>query len=416
MEKYLNEIDETTASNWLQLLIQFTEERDAAQHLAHFCEKIGANKPQIALGWLNQADIPKSLRMTLLFGVLQSAERDRAAALMREWIGGGVNLGAAARVVRYGKDVPEDLLRSLAEAALRVKDAGALGEVVPCIIGRRDTSFVDKFLLPAVKDLAEAKNWFWLQQMFPDEQEQQFLQALTRKQAKAILESLVGLPSIEYHAEAFLKPIARAYPSEVLNLFQQREAHQKAPDERYEAIPFSLHELHEPLAADAVLVIASMRAWHLTDSKLFQFKGGRLLALVFPTFSDAFGTALQTLVKKDRTAIDFVLSVLQNYEGQPALHETFKVIINVLPEQDERLTTIELALDATGVVSGEFGFVEAYQKKRRAVEPWLQDKRPRVRKFAERYIRSLDRAIAAEQRRAEADIELRRHQFDPDKE
>jgi hypothetical protein len=39
---------------------------------------------------------------------------------------------------------------------------------------------------------------------------------------------------------------------------------------------------------------------------------------------------------------------------------------------------------------------------------------PRVRKFAERYIRSLDRAIAAEQRRAEEGIEPRKHTFDPD--
>jgi hypothetical protein len=78
------------------------------------------------------------------------------------------------------------------------------------------------------------------------------------------------------------------------------------------------------------------------------------------------------------------------------------------------VSDIERALEATGVVSGEFGFVSAYQEKRRAIEPWLEDKRRRVRKFAERYIRSLDRAIAAEQRRAETDLELRKHQFDPD--
>ena len=416
MEKYLDEIDQTTADEWLTLLTQFSAERDAYQHLARFCEMIGINKPQIALAWSNNADIPQSLRIPLLFGILASSEHDRGVALIRQWIQDGTHLGSVARVVRYRKEVPEDLLRSLAEKALSIKDIQALEEIVPSLINRRESLFIDSLLLPAIRALAEAKSWFWLQQMFLDEQEQLFLQDLSENQAKAILESLVELPNIEYQAESFLKCIARAHPSEVLNLFQQREARPKDEGERYEAIPYDLHELHEPLAANPGLVINNIKTWYSADSTLFQFKGGRLLALVFPSFSEAFGIALQTLVKKDPTSVDFVLSVLQNYQGQSALHETFKTIVNLLPEQDERLSTIELALETTGVVSGEFGFVEAYQEKRRAVEPWLEDKRPRVRKFAKRYVRSLDRAIAAEQRRAEADIELRKHQFDPDAE
>jgi hypothetical protein len=68
-------------------------------------------------------------------------------------------------------------------------------------------------------------------------------------------------------------------------------------------------------------------------------------------------------------------------------------------------------LESTGVISGQFGFVEAYQRKKDEVSPWLKDPRPKVRAFAERYQRTLDRSIAAEQRRSETDYELRRREW-----
>jgi hypothetical protein len=82
--------------------------------------------------------------------------------------------------------------------------------------------------------------------------------------------------------------------------------------------------------------------------------------------------------------------------GIASTHDTFKTIVNLLPEGDKRLGTVESALMATGVTHGEFGLVETYAAKKSEVEPWISDIRPRVRKFAKRYLRSLERAIAAE--------------------
>ena len=49
---------------------------------------------------------------------------------------------------------------------------------------------------------------------------------------------------------------------------------------------------------------------------------------------------------------------------------------------DDRLGSVEVALLSTGVVSGEFGIVEAYRAKKDAVASWLEDLRPKVRTFA----------------------------------
>jgi hypothetical protein len=68
------------------------------------------------------------------------------------------------------------------------------------------------------------------------------------------------------------------------------------------------------------------------------------------------------------------------------------------------------------VVAGEFGLVEAYRTRKVQIETRLSDPRPQVRRFAERFIRRLEQSIAAEQRRAEEDKELRRLRYeDPEK-
>src|ERR1700756_4557183 len=81
-----------------------------------------------------------------------------------------------------------------------------------------------------------------------------------------------------------------------------------------------------------------------------------------------------------------------------------------------RLDIAEICLRSTGVVSGEFGFVEAYRTRKAQIETWLTDSRMQVRNFAKRFVRRLEQSIAAEQRRAEENKEMRRrHYEDPEK-
>jgi hypothetical protein len=89
-----------------------------------------------------------------------------------------------------------------------------------------------------------------------------------------------------------------------------------------------------------------------------------------------------------------------------------KEIIRRLPANDRLRQNVELVLQATGVISGEFGLVEAYRGKRDALVPWLSDADEKVRSFAQEYIASLDRQIAAEQRRSEEGLEMRKRRYD----
>ncbi|MGY8682909.1 hypothetical protein Q2941_34825 [Bradyrhizobium sp. UFLA05-153] len=112
--------------------------------------------------------------------------------------------------------------------------------------------------------------------------------------------------------------------------------------------------------------------------------------------------------------INFVLSLLRAYSGGTFLHDLCKSLIGVLPDGDKRIGQVQMILDSTGVVRGEFGMVQAYQRKKDEIQPWLSDSRPKVRAFAEAHIRALDREIASEQRRSEAEYELRRRDWPED--
>jgi hypothetical protein len=113
----------------------------------------------------------------------------------------------------------------------------------------------------------------------------------------------------------------------------------------------------------------------------------------------------------DREDVEFILKILNNYEGETFLHEILKEIIEALSSDDVLLDVIAGVLNSTGVVAGEFGFVEAYRRKKSELELWLTDPREKIRLFAERQLRSLDHQITAEQRSSEEELELRKRNY-----
>jgi hypothetical protein len=83
-------------------------------------------------------------------------------------------------------------------------------------------------------------------------------------------------------------------------------------------------------------------------------------------------------------------------------------LVAVLDIDDPLLRDVRIALGATGVMRGEFGHRDALISQQSGLDSWLADPREPVRRFAEDLRKSLDNALAAAQRSAEADIAMRR--------
>ncbi|CAN7222480.1 RelA/SpoT domain-containing protein [Bradyrhizobium sp. LjRoot220] len=419
VDTYVAELGEGNESPWLELVKSLSKERDSTYVLMQFLTKVGGQKPQIALRWLADTTLSEQrLIFALLDGLLSSSDQTEARALLDRWIDQGQNLLAASYALRSDKHFDPKLFTRLGAKIIAANEPVALNELVCCFLTKGSALLpveaIDSLLLPAIERLAVANNCWWIVQSGFDENAEKLLSSLNEEQANAILRNLVRAPQVDVHFEMVLLPIAKTFATSVLQFFKQRIDHgpQSSEGDRYEAVPFSLSELPKAYVGKEGTAATVIRAWYKVDDYLFQYHGGRLLALLSPTFSPDLASALQLLAYRDDAGIDFALAVLNNFEGEPPTHDTFKVIVNLLPKEDKRLGEIEQALMSTGVVHGEFGFVEAYRAKKTEIQPWLSDTRPRVKGFAEQYVRSLERAIGAGHRRAEQDLEMRKHRFE----
>lgn len=179
-------------------------------------------------------------------------------------------------------------------------------------------------------------------------------------------------------------------------------------EERFEAVPIEFHGLETVLSKDLQLAISKGLVWFAQDRELFRFRGGSLLSRAFPNCTPEFAAALAELVKAGGdTEADFSLAILQNYYGETSTDVVLKEIVSRFPNDDRKMGGVRISINSTGVVSGEFGLAEAWRGKKESLTQWLTDERHAVKAFAAKHIAELDRMIAPERRRVEAEREMR---------
>jgi hypothetical protein len=385
-----------------------------------FLKQLSARSPAIVLGYLAKSeDLLSPFLPAILDGLERSERQAEALVLMNRWVDEGRHLAELARHLRIMADARPDLTKKIADKALSIKDPVAIIESIAVVIEKQMASLVDDVFVPGIRHLTTIEDTRWINAVWFVTQLQPFLRSLSEEQSKPVLENLTLRKRMDHHDERALLAIATAHPRIVWLFFKDRIEGEKAKagGDRYEAVPFQLRELKSALARDPGLAIDVVRPWFTSGDNLFTYRGGKLLHNVFPTPTGDFEEGLIRLVRGgDTDDIGFVLSILHSYrEGGTCLHNVCKELIERLPADDKLVGEIETVLESTGVVMGEFGFVDAFQRKREEMEPWLSDPRQKVREFAEKYRRSLERRIASEQRRSESDHELRRREW-PDEE
>jgi len=417
--EYAASISRDNAEEWYEIveLCTAVKSNDLATfpNLGEFLKEVATRSPLITIGWLERSEqLSNRFLPPILDGLGRSAERARSLLLVSGWIDEGQHLPAIARYLRFAEDTPVDLVAKAGHRAIALGDEIAVIEIIAAIIVRGLDSLVESLFVPAVRLLTGLNDTLWVDATWFMPSLTPFLCGLSEQQCQVILDNLIARERVDFHAEAVLQRIAAKHPRPVWNFFKARMDREDCDDSgtRYEAVPYGMEELRKPLAKDAQLAIEMVRSWYSPGDHLFTYTGGRLLHDVFPQFTNEFEAALSKLVRSACTGdVDFVLSILRSYEGGQFLHGICKELIDVIPEGDERIHEVEIILDSTGVVSGQFGMVQAYKNKKGQVQDWLSDTRPKVRDFAERYQRHLERAIAAEQRRSETDYELRRRDW-----
>jgi hypothetical protein len=421
--EFVAEVNETNTEQWFAIIQRCaqTESDDLATFpvFGQFLQKLSQAKPHLVLGFIDRIEGRLAGFLgVMLGGLAQSDRRADLDAKIREWLAAEKHLVAIAHYVQFAPEFDSDLLREVLALGIERKDDAVL-QTVMSAFGRRyadaPEGLIDAVLLPALDYFTERRDARWINLVWFLPEARSPLRALTATQTEAVLKNLLHMRRIESHAERALALIAKGHPERVFDFFGERFAYapSRGDEDGYEEIPFRFFVLNQCFASIAGHAVARVRPSFASDDPMFQFSGGRLLASSFPEFSAAFSGALLRYVQTgDREDIEFVIRVMSSYHGEPFLNGTCKAVVQALPTGDPLLGSVEIILQSTGVVAGEFGFVEAYTRKKQEVADWLTDTDAHVRAFAESYVRLLDRRIAAEQRRSEENIEMRKRMYD----
>jgi hypothetical protein len=426
--EYANAIDATNFPEWQTRIIRYaqTQSTDLATFpvFYEFLAAFARAAPALAYELLrrNTAAISRFL-IPLLSGLWDGPERSSVRAQILSWAddakaGRPSYLFASTRMFLSTQTLDADLLRHLFDTAMELSDLETLREMINVAITKYasdGSDLINSLLLPALDYLTHHGDASWIFNAWYRPEARALFATLDAKARHAILQNLLVLPKIDYHAEELLSVMAARWPSEVLDLLigrLNREVRANDWDREFEAVPFEFHKLHEPLSAIAAEAVDKIRTRFESDPDLFEFRGARLLRNIFPQSTAEFEAALLRLIRNgEESDREFVLGVLKNYQGEAFVRRLCKEIVRVTDSNSSLRRSVVIALQTTGVVSGEFGMSEAYARKREELLDWLDDPDEKVRHFAERYVADLETMSVAERRRAEEEITLRKHRY-----
>jgi ppGpp synthetase/RelA/SpoT-type nucleotidyltranferase len=422
-DRYIEEVNEANENDLFDLISRCaaTKSDDLATFPAfgHFISKLAERKPEIADRFLAKAsDHLRNFLAGFLNGLAVSDRRDIYERVLESELDSARNLEGVARHLRTSGLANPDFASRLLKRAI---DQGEAVAVIECLLFALEhyeperIADPDTFVRDALTFLNDRKDPRWVSQAWFLQKATKFYEELTPDTTAQILQNLQYLREVNYRAERILVRLAERHLPAVWDYFGARLTRETAEGEaeRFEAVPFRFNGLEKELSKDPRLAISKGLSWFARDQNLFRFRGGRLLSSAFPDCAPPFAAALAELVKTGgETEADFALSILQNYRGENSTHVVLKEVVSRFADDAGKMTRVRISIDATGLVSGDFGFAVAWRAKKESLTEWLSDERPAVKAFAERHLAQLDVMIASEQRRAETEREMRNRSYD----
>ncbi len=423
--QYLQAINDSNEAEWFALIARCAETRSQdlmtfpifVEFLSHLAE----HRPDVAERLLNAAPDPvHQFLAASLQGFERSNRRDIYERMLERELDDGSNLTGIARHLRYSTTLHPGAASRVLARSIETAAADAVIECLIIAVERFGTDLIsnsDCYIQKALRFLNDRKDVRWVQAAWFLKTTDPYYDGLSTEATDLLLESLVSLRRIEFHAEAILGHVAARHLEKIWDYFGMRLERDAKDDSEsepgYEAIPYRFFGLEKQLSKDPQLALSKGLSWFGKSAALFQFRGGRLLSSAFPDCTPAFAEALIQMIKTGGdTEANFALAILQNYQGAIATHTVLKEIVARFSDDERKMKIVGASIISTGVVSGEYGFANAWRSRRQALTVWLSDERPGVLDFAKCQIAKLDLMIADEQRRAESNRAMYEREFE----
>jgi hypothetical protein len=434
-ERYLEAINDDTYEEWRDRILEFSKARsdDLAMFpiFYDFLQSLAQQLPAMALELVqDHEERMRPFIIALLRGLWASDRAADALVLAKRWMVDRSKLAAIAKSLNVDQGPRFNLLVEIMDEADRLNDAEGAAAIIESMgvaarqfgLGHVEAKAIFQKGMRMVARRHDARwvNVIWFNQDF-----RKLVETMSQVEREEVLTSIASVRKIGYQAEEVLSAIGQTDPQAVLAFLmdrvraeRDRETLQNADgdddEDRFEAIPYNLHTLDKLLSPMPGELLRAVRAEFNPDEVgMFPYyAGARLIKAVFPEFDPALQAALLSFTKTGHpTDTDFVIGVVRTYGGEVPILDICKEIIKVVPERSSAWNEVAAALESTGVVTGEYGIVHAYETKREEIAAWKSDEHPRVQSFAVWLTESLDQMIVSERQRADAGVALRKHRY-----
>lgn len=233
---------------------------------------------------------------------------------------------------------------------------------------------------------------------------------MNKEQSKIILDALVQVPRLQSTCEFIVSVVTENWPEVGLKYLEGRRnlSRDKNKPELYDAIPYKPPYLGAALSKAPKPLFKHLWKWFKESPSIFQFEGATLLESAFQGYPDVARKHLESWIERD---VEFVIACLHGFEGIEAIYPTVKKIVEHLPTQSPLLRAVDLALDSSGTVYGDFGFRDLYSLRIDLLSTWLNDPSPKIQAFAKHRAENLKKSVIAETRRVEAEIAALKLEF-----
>lgn len=385
--------------------------------MREFLRLLAEQKPELALLMLEEVSAQRAAFLSgMLAGLERAGRKDEVVALVDQWIAAGQFLPALGDYLQHKPEPNLEQLRAYVAKAIEGDEQTSVvsAATIAAVWYQRgpDPVLIDTVLMPVVQFASNHQIPHWIGHFFTPG-DAPLLQALSEQQSSDLLQSFVGIAEVDYRAVRLLAAVGRRHPQLVIDFFSTRLRRERGESgERFEAVPFHPHDLAQVLSPHADLLLPAVRQWFEYEPRFHEYRGGRLLKHVFPELTEDVAAKLIDLARQgDEGDLKFVLKTLSPYEGAEQIYPVCMEVVDRLEPGDKLLNKVSIVLGETGVLSGEFGHVEAHALRRELIERYRDDPRPRVQAYARDRARELTQYMAWEQRRAAREVAQRRRDW-----
>ncbi len=419
---FISDISDSNFEEWRRKILTVVKNYSAAEpgsygYFETFLSELGSKKPNLGVLLIqkNEKELAPFL-INLLSGIWKS-DLGRAKEMISGWVDKGKYLYVWAFIFVAVDDFDEELFGKIINKAKKSKDTRALNNILRSILHHYPGH---KNLRPTffeiVKELAKRKDIQWVENLWF--KSGSILSDFNKREVDVILDSLLIPLNIGYQGEEILKLIAEKYPEKIITFFRRRveikSKKKRNLSDRYDAVPFNFYKLGEVLKKHEKIIVPILLKWYEGDDKkqdwLFGWEASHLFEEIFPAFSPILEQSLIDLIKgADKHSRDIVFSILGKYKGEEFLWGVVRALVKQYigtKEYKEVQGRLFGCLSQTGVVSGEDGFVRAYQSKKQEIQNLKKDPDQSVKKFAKEYDEYLDKLIIDETKKTNEEIEL----------